>query len=77
MNLTLPEKAKINKKQLIIYISIIVFCIISLVAASYVQFYARIDFAEMIGIKQREEFGNKSQEQIQTLKADFDKIFSN
>lgn len=77
MNVILPEKEKIKKKQIIIYILIISFCIISLIIASYVQFYARIDFAEMIGIKQKEEFGNKSEEQIQILKLDFDKMFNN
>lgn len=77
MNVTLPENVKINKKQLIIYIVIILFCIISVIIASYVQFYARIDFAEIIGIKEKEEFGNKSEEQIQALKLDFDKMFNN
>lgn len=77
MNVTLPENAKVNKKQLIIYIVIILFCIISLITASYVQFYARIDFAEIIGIKEKEEFGSKTEEQIQTLKLDFDKMFNN
>lgn len=77
MNLILPDKVKIRKKQLIIYISIIVFCIISLIIATYVQFYARIDFAEIIGIKQRKTFGKKSEEQVQMLKLEFDKLFNN
>ena len=39
MNLTLPKETEIGKKQIIIYISIILICIISIVIAFYVQFY--------------------------------------
>lgn len=77
MNITLPDKTKIRKKQLIIYITIIIFCILSLIITTYVQFYARIDFAEIIGIRKREKFGDKSEEEIQKLKLEFDKIFNN
>lgn len=77
MNVTLPKKQKINRKQVIIYISIVLFCIIAIIVASYVQFYARIDIAELIGIKQREEYGDKTEEQIELLKSQFDTIFTN
>ena len=43
MNVVLPEKNRIKKKQLFIYISIIIICIISVIIAFYVQFYTRID----------------------------------
>lgn len=76
MNVTLPEKKAIKKRELIIYISIIIFCIISIIIAFYVQFYARIDFATLIGIDSK-EYEKKSEEEIQVLKADFDKIFNN
>lgn len=76
MNVTLPEKTKLKKKELIIYISIIIFCIISIIIAFYVQFYARIDFGTLVGIDSK-EYNKKSEEQIQLLKSDFDKIFNN
>lgn len=77
MNVTLPEKEGISKKNIIIYVSIILFCIISLIIASYVQFYARIDIAQIIGIKEKEEFGYKDEIQIQKLKKEFENIFNN
>ena len=48
MNVVLPEKNRIKKKQLFIYISIIIICIISVIIAFYVQFYTRIDIAKFI-----------------------------
>lgn len=77
MNIQEKESYKISKKQIIIYTTIIVFCIISIIVASYVQFYARIDFAEMIGIKKKEEYEIKTEEQIELLKSEFDNIFKN
>ena len=56
MNLTLPKETEIGKKQIIIYISIILICIISIVIAFYVQFYARIDIASLVGLKEKKEF---------------------
>lgn len=53
MNVTLPEKNKLKKKQIIIYTSIIIVCIICLVTAFYVQFYARISFSELLGISEK------------------------
>ena len=78
MNVTLPEKKGLGKKQIIIYVSIILVCIICVIIAFYVQFYARISIAEMIGIKTGEaKLGQKSEEEIETLKAEFDQIFNN
>ena len=75
----IPEKLnyKISRNQIIIYTAIILFCIISIIVASYVQFYARIDFAEMIGIKKKEEYASKTEEQIELIKSEFDNIFKN
>ena len=47
MNVTLPEN-KINKKQIILYLVITIICIISIIIAFYVQFYARIDIGKMM-----------------------------
>lgn len=77
MNVTLPEKNKLKKKQIIIYTSIIIVCIICLITAFYIQFYARVNFGELLGITEKKEFGNKTEEEIETLKTDFNKIFNN
>lgn len=77
MNVVLPENDGINKKYIIIYGSIIVFCIIALIVASYVQFYARIDIAETIGIKEKDEYGVKSETEIEKFKNQFETIFNN
>ena len=77
MNVTLPEKEKLSKKYVIIYGSIIVFCIICVCIAFYVQFYARIDLGKLVGINQEERFGQKDEEKIEMLKTDFLKVFTN
>lgn len=78
MNVVLPENKIFNRKQIILYTMIIVICVISIIIAFYVQFYARIDFLEMLGLSEKEEkYGNKSVEQIASLKANFEQIFTN
>lgn len=77
MNVMLPERNKIKKKQLYIYISIISICVICVIIAFYVQFYARIDIVRLIGINPEGEFGKKSEEEIQILKTEFNQIFTN
>lgn len=76
MNVTLPEKTAIKKKVLIIYISIVVFCLISIIVAFYVQFYARVDLGILIG-KEPQRYGRKTEDEVQDLKNNFDKIFDN
>ena len=76
MNVVLPEKDRIKKQQLIIYVSIIFVCIISVIIAFYVQFYTRIDIGKVFGITQS-GLGNKTDEQQQTLKTEFNTIFDN
>lgn len=76
MNVVLPEKDRIKKQQLIIYVSIISVCIISVIIAFYVQFYTRIDIGKVFGITQS-GLGNKTDEQQQTLKTEFNTIFYN
>lgn len=77
MNLTLPKETEIGKKQIIIYISIILICIISIIIAFYVQFYARIDIASLVGLKEKKEFSKKTEEEIETLKSNFNNMFVN
>ena len=76
MNVTLPEKEKLKRKYIIIYGAIITFCVISLLIAFYVQFYARIDIAKLVGINQEVRFGNKTEEEKEQLKIDFLKVFN-
>ena len=76
MNVTLPEKIKFKKRQIVIYTASIVFCIISIIIAFYVQFYARIDFWVLLGISSN-EYDKKTTEQVEVLKIDFDKLFNN
>lgn len=78
MNVKLPNQFKISKKSLTIYISIISVCVIAVIIAFYVQFYARIEIASLIGITTKErKFGNKTEEQIEEIKAGFTEIFNN
>lgn len=77
MNVTLPENEKLKRKYIIIYGIIIAVCIICLIAAFYVQFYARIDIAKLVGIDQEVRFGNKTEEQKNQLEIDFFKVFNN
>ncbi len=76
MNVMLPNEEKMKWKRLIIYVTIMVICIIAVIIAFYVQFYARIDFGTLMGIYSN-KYGDKSEDQIQILKAEFDEIFTN
>lgn len=78
MNVNLPEKFKLSIKQKIAFGSIILICVIALIAGFYVQFYARIDFGELLGFSEKQvNIGNKSEEQVENIKTDFDSIFVN
>ena len=77
MNVTKPEKVGISKRAVVIYSIIIFICMIALLVAFYVQFYKRIDLSRLVGINQEEKFGNKSQDEIIELEADFVKLFNN
>lgn len=77
MKVVLPEEKTFNKKQLAFYITIIVVCIISIIIAFYVQFYARIDVKRLLGIETENKLGNKTEEDIEAIKAEFDQIFTN
>lgn len=77
MNVTLPEKNKIKKRQLILYIVIMIVCIVSIIIAFYVQFYTRIDIGKMIGLSSEVSIGNKTEEEEEILKSEFNNIFNN
>ena len=76
MNVTLPEN-KISKKQIILYLVIAIICIISIIIAFYVQFYARIDIGKMMGIESELIYGKKSEEEAENLEMNFDQLFTN
>ena len=77
MKVRVQESEKINKKQLAIYIIIVAICIISVIIAFYVQFYSRIDIGRLTGIIPDGEWGNKTEEQVQVVKTEFDDLFTN
>ena len=51
MKVVLPEDKVFNKRQIAVYVTIILVCIVSLIIASYVQFYARVDFGRIFGME--------------------------
>lgn len=78
MKVTLPEKMKLKKREIIIYVVIILICIISVIVAFYVQFYGRVDFGKLLGIdKSINVYGTKTAEEIENLTSEFDSIYNN
>lgn len=77
MKVVLPEKNLFKKREIVIYILILLVCIISVIIAFYVQFYARIDVGRLLGFDSEVEFGNKTEEETELLETEFDKIFTN
>ena len=77
MKVVLPEEKVFNKKQIVIYVIIVIVCIISIIIASYVQFYARIDIGRLLGFESENGTWNKTEEEIELLKEEFDHIFTN
>ena len=77
MNVTLPEKEGIKKGQIIIYSVIILVCIICVIVAFYVQFYARIDLAGLVGMGEESPYGNKTEEEQINLETNFAQLFTN
>ena len=76
MKVVLPEEKALSKKQMIIYIGIIVTCIFAVILAFYVQFYARIDIGRLFGFETEIKLGNKTEEQIENLEVEFEHIFT-
>ena len=74
MNVLLPEKEKISKKRITIYIILILVCIIALVVAVCVQILGS-DFTNSIfGVS---TLKTKTEEEEQELRLNFDNLFSN
>ena len=76
MKVLREQETKISRSRLFVYIGIILICIISVVFAFYVQFYARIDIGKIV-TGEESKYGNKTKEQILELEANFNNIFEN
>lgn len=74
MKVVLPEKNLIKKKQLILYILIIMVCIASIIISFYVQFNIQ---ETSNGEELKGKMGQKTEEQVELIKSEFDKIFTN
>ncbi len=77
MKVILPEKKTFRKREIAIYIIIMVICIISIIVAFYFQFYSTTDFKNMLGIETNIQIGDKTKEQIEIEKVEFEQIFTN
>lgn len=77
MKVVLPEEKTFNKRQIAIYVTIVIVCIISIIIAFYAQFYGRIDMGRLLGVESESALGNKNEEQVELLKTEFDQIFTN
>lgn len=74
MNLELPEKEKISKNRIIIYIIIALICIISIVVVIGVQILGNDVIDNLFGIN---KITKKSEEEEAVLKNNFENIFDN
>lgn len=71
MKVDLPEKNSIMKRQVLLYILIMVICIICIIIAFYVQFFG----GALLNTEGK--LGKKTQGQEEQLKSEFDKLFNN
>ena len=60
LKVILPEKKTFRKREIAIYIIIMVICIISIIVAFYFQFYSTTDFINMLGIETNIQIGDKT-----------------
>lgn len=74
MNLELPEKEKISKNRIIIYIIIALICIISIVVVIRVQILGNDVIDNLFGIN---KITKRSEEEEAVLKNNFENIFDN
>ncbi len=74
MNLELPEKEKIPKRRIIIYIAVAIICIIAITVVIGVQILGNDVIDNMFGIN---KITKRSEEEETTLKTNFENIFDN
>lgn len=74
MNLELPEKEKIPKQRIIIYITVAIICIIAITVVIGVQILGNDVVDNMFGIN---KITKRTEEEEANLKANFENIFDN
>ena len=74
MNITLPEKERISKRRVLVYVVAIVICVIALIIAVCVQILGNDVTNKIFGVSQ---IKSKTEEEEQTLKTNFDNLFLN
>ena len=74
MNITLPEKERISKRRVLVYVAAIVICVIALIIAVCVQILGNDITNKIFGVSQ---IKSKTEEEEQTLKTNFDNLFLN
>lgn len=74
MNVTLPEKNKINKRRIIIYIIAIFACILAIVVIIGIQILGNDVVDNFFGVS---KITKKTEEEENRLKANFDTLFQN
>ncbi len=77
MKVVLPEENKLSKKELFIYISIMIFCVVSIGVAFYVQLDSNVELKKLRMAKNEGAFGKKTDEQTEILLSEFNQIFTN
>ena len=74
MNLELPEKEKIPKKRIIMYVIILLICVIAVIVVVGVQILGNDVVDNMFGIN---KITKRTEEEEANLKANFENIFDN
>lgn len=74
MNLELPEKEKIPKKRIIIYVTVLLICVIAVIVVVGSQILGNDVVDNMFGIN---KITKRSEEEEASLKANFENIFDN
>ena len=74
MNVTLPEKEKINKKIITIYVVIAIICIIAIFVVIGVQVLGNDVIDNLFGIN---KLTKRTEQEETELKANFENIFNN
>ena len=74
MNLELPEKEKIPKKRIIIYVTVLLICVIAVIVVVGSQILGNDVVDNLFGIN---KITKRSEEEEASLKANFENIFDN
>ena len=74
MNLELPEKEKIPKRRIIMYVIILLICVIAVIVVVGVQILGNDVVDNMFGIN---KITKRTEEEEANLKANFENIFDN